>query len=339
MITNEKKIVITGGAGFIGSQIGYELHRQGWQVTIIDNLYSGNIDNLIFNGSTFGDFIAKDIRDPNLEEYFEGANYIIHLAGIAPLPICESEPQFAYDVNTSGTANVLKAAKNVGVNKVIFSSTSAVYECNTEEILKETDPVSPNLIYACTKLSAENICKSFATNYGMNIIIARFFNVYGPHQDFKRKSPPFTSYLAKEVISGRTPVLFNDSSAKRDYVHSSDVIQLLTKMLNNKKHYSAEIYNVGSGNGYSVPDICKLFSEIAETKINVEYKNPESYWNAYDNLFSNSYPLSRKRVRKEVYKNAIADTSKTEAEFNWQAKYTMRKGLESVYKYQKKFDL
>ena len=330
-----KKVVITGGAGFIGSQLGYELYRQGFQVVLLDNLWAGYVDNLVIDGKTFGHFIAKDIRDSFLEKYLEGAEFVIHLAGIAALPVCQSEPQFAYDVNTSGTANVLEASRKVGVKRVLFSSTSAVYESNEEEILKESLTVCPNLVYASTKLAAERICKAYAMNYGMDIIITRFFNVYGPHQDFLRKSPPFTSYIAKELLAKRAPILFNRTSAKRDYVHSADVVQILLKMLHAEKHYSAEIFNVATGIGYSVPEIYEYMKDITKVDIEPFYKDPDSFWNSYDNLFIKPYMLSRGRITKEVYKNAVADVTKTEKEFSWKASYSIQEGLRTVCEYAK----
>ena len=333
MKNDVRKVVITGGAGFIGSQLGYELTHQGWQVVLLDNLWAGYVDNLIVDGKTFGHFIAKDIRVPDLAEYLDGAEFVIHFAGIASLPVCQSEPRFAYDVNTAGTANVLESARKVGVKRVLFSSTSAVYECNNEEIHKESDHVYPNLVYASTKLTAEMICESYAKNYGMDIIIARFFNVYGPHQDFWRKSPPFTSYIARELLAGRSPVLFNRTSAKRDYIHSSDVISILIKMIHAEKHYSAETFNVATGRGYSVPQLYEIMKNIAKVNLEPVYKDPETIWSAYNSLFKEPYPLLTDRVRKEVYKNAIADISKTEKEFSWKAEFSIEDGLRSVYEY------
>lgn len=333
MNSNLRKIVITGGAGFIGSQLGYDLCQQGWQVVLLDNLWAGYLDNLVIKGKIFGHFLAKDIRDSNLAEYFEGAEIVIHLAGISALPVCQANPQLAYDVNTSGTANVLESARKSGVKRVLFASTSAVYECNKDDIQKENEAVSPNLIYASTKLAAERICDSYAKNYGLDIIVMRFFNVYGPHQDFRRKSPPFTSYIARELLAGRAPVLFNNTSAKRDYIHTSDLMRLLMKMINAQKHYSAEVFNVATGKGYSVQALYDIMRNIAKVNIDPVWKDPEEFWNIYDRLFDAPYPLSRERVRMEVYKHSVADITKTENEFAWKAECSIKEGLSSVYQY------
>lgn len=330
---SSRKIVITGGAGFIGSQIAYALHCAGESVVLLDNMSTGKLDNLLINGVFWGDLIVRDIRDADLRSIFEKADVIYHLAGIAALPVCQSNPQHAYDINTAGTANVLEAARLEGVSRVIVSSTSAVYECSAGDVHAEDDPISPNLVYAMTKQAAESTCKAYSANYGLDIIIARFFNVYGPHQDFKRKSPPFTSYIARELASGRSPVLFNESDAKRDYVHSTDVIQLLRQMGEAPGNFHADVFNVGAGKGYSVPELYAIMQRIAGNSTPAVYKDPEAYWNGYPGLFAPPYPLSEDRVRREVFKNAIADIRKTSQAFGWQPRVAIEEGLRSVYAY------
>lgn len=183
--TPAKKVLITGGAGFIGSQLGYALLKQGYEVTLLDNMMFGHLDNLVIEGKLFGNFVCKDIRDDDLAKYFQGVDTVFHLAGVAALPVCQSKPQFAYDVNVSGTGNVLEYARQAGVRRVVFSSTSAVYELTKNDIQAEDEQPTPNLVYSMTKHAAEELCKSYSQNYGVDIIVTRFFNVYGPHQDFK----------------------------------------------------------------------------------------------------------------------------------------------------------
>lgn len=329
---SQRKILITGGAGFIGSQLGYRLHSQDCQVILLDNLMFGHIDNLSIDGQFFGQFVAKDIRDAHLQPLFDGVDTVFHFAGIAALPVCQSQPGLAYDINVAGTANILEYARRAKVRRVIFSSTSAVYEGGGHQLHREDESLSPNLIYAMTKLACEEMCDGFAQNYGMDIIIPRFFNVYGPHQDFKRKSPPFTSYLARELTQGRTPILFNKSDAKRDYVHSEDLIALLLKMLDAEEKFAAERFNVGSGVGYSVPQLCEIMQKVSGRTVCPEYKDPESYWNAYGDLYE-GYSLSRERVKKEVYKDCVADNAKTCRTFGWCPAISVEAGFKTVYEY------
>ena len=325
------KILITGGAGFIGSQLGKHLHRQGHEIVLLDNMRFGHLDNLMLDGAPFGRFLCKDIRDADLAASFDGVDVVYHLAGIAALPVCQQDPREAYDVNVAGVGNVLEAARRTRVGRVVFSSTSAVYEKTKAERFSESDPIRPDLIYACTKAAAEQVCDAFAINYGMDIAIARFFNVYGPHQDVTRTSPPFTSYVARELVMNRAPTLFNNSGAQRDYVHSDDVIDLLVRMGMDEGEIRAERFNVCSGQGHSVPDLYALFQEVSGRTIVADYNDPRSYWDKYPDLFEKGFPLSRERITEEVFKNAIGNPDKARERFGWTAKSDIREGIASVY--------
>jgi nucleoside-diphosphate-sugar epimerase len=325
------KILITGGAGFVGSQLGKHLHREGHEIVLLDNMSFGHIDNLLLDGAPFGQFLCRDIRDPDLVSHFKGVNTVFHLAGIAALPVCQQDPGGAYDVNVAGVGNVLEAARRAGVRRVIFSSTSAVYEKTKAERFSEGDPIQPDLIYACTKAAAEQLCDAFAINYGMDIIVCRFFNVYGPHQDVTRTSPPFTSYVARELVMDRSPNLFNNSGARRDYVHSDDVVELLTRMSLDEGKFEADRFNVCSGSGYSVPELYALFLEVSGKNIPATYNDPHSYWDRYPALFEEGLSLSRDRIAEEVFKNAIGDPDKTRRRFGWEAKTNIRDGIASAY--------
>ena len=325
------KILITGGAGFVGSQLGQHFHRRGAEVVLLDNLSFGHVDNLLLDGRPFGRFICADVRDRDLACHCAGVDTIVHLAGIAALPVCQEDPGTAYEVNTAAVANVLEAARRSGVRRVVFASTSAVYENNRADAFAEDTAISPNLVYASTKAAAESICDSFAQNYGMDIIICRFFNVYGPHQDVLRTSPPFTSYVARELVQGRAPRLFNKSPVQRDYVYVDDVVDLLTRMIEADGHFAADRYNVCSGRGFSVPELYALFQQVSGRAIEPVWDDPERYWNAYPVLFEGDRPLSRERIVKEVYKQAIGDPRKAQQRFGWTARMDIKDGIAAVY--------
>lgn len=327
------KVVITGGAGFIGSELGKRLSGEGHEVVLLDDMSFGHVDNLLIDGKQFGRLVVKDIRSKGLEQVLDGADTVFHLAGIAPLAVCQSDPIRCYDVNVSGVANVLEAARRVGVRRVVFSSTSAVYEKTKSDRLRESDAIAPDLIYASSKAAAERVCDAFALNYGMDVVIARFFNVFGPHQDIERTSPPFTSYVARELALGRTPKLFNSSGARRDYVFSTDLIEALTRMMAAEGRFQADRFNLCSGTGHSVPEIVETFLSVSGRAMQPEYGDPERYWDAYPALFEGEYTLSRARVAEEVFKNAIGDPSKTNERFGWSATTGMQDGIEQVYAY------
>jgi nucleoside-diphosphate-sugar epimerase len=329
-------ILITGGAGFVGSELGKFLIKLNHNVWLLDNLEYGYRDNFEDNINLANSFILADVRETDFRKYLDGIEIIFHFAGISALPECETNPVKALEVNTTSVANVLHACRKSNVRKIIFASTSAVYENNDPEIpFSENIQVHPNLIYATSKYNAEQICKSFAQNYGMDIVICRFFNVFGAHQDYRRKYPPFTSYLVREILAGRKPTVFNTADVKRDYIYIHDLLEYLSRIMNSTKHYCAEIFNLGSGCGFSAIEIVKSIFNIMEIPINYNTGDPNDFWDKYENLFNENYNLSRKRICKEVYKHCIADTKKTVSEFNFSPQINLIDGLKSIIQFQR----
>ncbi len=326
------KILITGGAGFVGSQLGLHLKRVGDEVVLLDNMSAGYEDNILEAGTRFAKLVVKDIRDADLGEEMEDVDTVFHFAGTSSLPMCQANPPVAYDNNVTGLVNVLEWARRTGVRRVIFSSTSAVYENNTSIPFRESDQVAPDLVYASTKWAGEQICKAFAATYSMDIIIARFFNVYGEHQDIHRTMPPFVSYLAKEVFYDRRPVLFNKSDASRDYIYVGDVIDCLVCMARSDMSFRGDIFNLCSGKAYSVKEILALYMQVSGKQIDPVYNDPATYWNKFPILFE-SKPLDRERIAKEVYKNSIGDPKKTKLAFGFEAKMAFVDGLTRIHAY------
>lgn len=228
------RILITGAAGFIGSQLSHALWQQGEDIVMLDNFSYGKEDNLSFSDHDFRDeTIRGDICDRALlfalckEEQFD---YIYHIAAITPLPDCQTDPGRAVEVNVAGTVNVLEAARCFGAKNVIFASTSAIYENCKEFPSKEGSVVPPSLIYSGSKYAAEHFCRSYADVYGMNITILRFANVYGPHIDCLRTQPPVAGYLIRELFYDRVPVLHSTGEQRRDFVYVDDLIDLAMRV-------------------------------------------------------------------------------------------------------------
>ena len=326
------KILITGGAGFIGSQLGLRLVNEGNEVVLLDNMTDGYLDNVLYKGKPFAKLVFKDIRDPSLQIELSNVDTIFHFAGTSSLPKCQSNPTAAYDNNVTGLINVLESARKTKVRRIIFSSTSAVYENNSQTPFKESDQVQPDLVYASSKLAGENICKAYAQTYEMDIIVARFFNVYGEHQDIHRTMPPFVSYLAKETFYGNRPTIFNKSDAVRDYIYVGDVIEGLIRMKNTIGHFNGNSYNLCSGLGYSVKQIIAMYAEISRKSIDPIYKDPMTYWDQFPTLF-NGHPLNRERIAKEVFKNSIGSPTKSKETFNFEAKVNFMDGLKRIHDY------
>ena len=333
------KILITGGAGFIGSQLGYYLNRLGDEVFLLDNMNHGHKDNLEIDGKGFGWFIDDDIRRPTLLSHVSGMDYVIHLAGLSSLPLCQSQPQYAIDVNVAGTANVLEACRLANVKKVIFASTGAIYENNTREqapFSEDETEVNPYLVYPTSKYQAELLCDSFSKCYGMDIIKLRFFNVYGPHQDFKRKQPPFTGYLLKQLMNGEDLNVFSDGEQRRDYVHVIDLAELIGICLGNPSA-SNQTFNVSSGRAYSVNEIANTMMDLFDIKVNINYQDSKIYWDKYPVLHQpKEFNIDKQIVVDEVNKYVLGCTKKTEELLSWKARVSLEQGLKTLVDYARK---
>ncbi len=329
------KILITGGAGFIGSQLGLYLANKKHNVTLLDNLSSGYIYNFAKNKQLLNNFICMDIRDPSLEKVMQGVDVIFHIAGFVSLPGCNDDPSQAYSINVAGTANVLEAARKNNVKKIIFASTAALYE--NEELLPFSESVSPapTLIYAQSKKAAEDLCKSYIDMYGMDITILRFFNVYGPHMDYR---PPsyLISYLIGCLLKKESPILHSNGKQARDFVYVTDVARLCEITILHPKSKN-EIFNVGSGTQITVQEIFDLIAHfLGESGVKPVYRDPKLIWEKFPNQFKGKYPMDPKFLRKEVNKITLADISKAKKILNWKSKVSFKQGLLKTINYTKR---
>jgi nucleoside-diphosphate-sugar epimerase len=331
-----EKVLVTGGAGFIGSQLGHALHLAGHQVTLVDNMSDGQEDNLMIGGKRFGEFVLLDVRDPRIAKVMAGHDVVFHFAGTSSLPKCQADPGAAYDNNVTATVQLLELARRQGARRFIFSSTSAVYENTKHTPFSEEATLSPDLVYASTKLAAERACLGISATTGLDIAVMRFFNVYGEHQDIHRTNPPFLSYLSREVAHGRRPQLFNNTNAARDYVYVSDVIDMLQRVMASDTPQRGDVYNVCSGVGYSVPDLVDLFARVTGCDVEPDYREPTQFWDKFPAIFEGAYPLSRERIKDEVWKHSIGDPAKAEASFGFRARTSLENGLERIWTYAQK---
>lgn len=320
------KVVITGAAGFIGSQLGLHLHRAGYDVHLLDNLRYGYRENLTVEGAEFGTFHEMDIRDPSLADAFDGADTVFHLAAISALPVCQSEPFEAISTNVAGTANVLEVARRCDVRRVVVASTSAVYENNKHFPCREDDAISPTLLYSVSKQQTEQLCRSFWLDYGLGVVVTRYYNVYGPQQDIRRKSPAFVGYVVRELLAGRAPVLHSNGEQRRDYVYVDDVNALNIACMD---HPAApgETFNVASGRSWSVAEMYTLMAELLDSSVEPTYRSADLFWDKYPGLFTGPKPLRPEKLAAEVDKFSLGSTFHAEAVLGWRARTTLADGL------------
>jgi UDP-glucose 4-epimerase len=325
------KILITGGAGFIGSHLGKYLVAKKHQVYLLDNLSYGFIDNFTDNKELVENFICMDIRDPKLEGVMQGIDIVFHLAGMASLPVCNDNPNEAYQVNVAGTANVLEMARRAEVKRVIFASTAAVYDCEPTAFPESTD-VKPSLVYAQSKKAAEDVCQAFREMYGMDITIFRFFNVYGPNMVFR---PPsyLISYVIGCLLKKQVPVLHSNGKQARDFVYVTDLIRLCEIVMDHPKAKN-EVFNVATGKTISVQGIFDIIAKLLkEKKIKPTYRDPKLVWEKFPRQFGGKYPLNPKFLDQEVNRHTIASIEKTQKLLNWKPKVSIEEGLAKTVTY------
>ena len=302
------KVLITGAAGFIGSQLAHRLWKNGDELVLIDNFSFGHEDNLTFDDHDFRKEVIKmDIRDKDgIKSLMEkgDVDYIYNIAGIAPLPDCQLNPTEAIDVNLNGFVNLLENGRRYGVKKVIQASTNAMYENETEFPTREESFKVPTLIYPNTKYCAERFAQSFCDTYGMNVTCLRFANVYGPHVDCLRKQPPFVAYMVRELYYGRTPVFHSNGEQRRDYIYVDDLIDLAIAVRESK---GFDAVNVSSNTNYSVNEMYKLAEDIMGKHIKAEYADDAHYWERYPELYEGKYPIKKEILNHEINKYSLCD--------------------------------
>lgn len=329
-----KNILITGGAGFVGSRLAYRLIKEGDHIILLDNMSYGRDDNLVFEDvDLHKNLIVGDIRDKKLVCSILKDNnieYVFHFAGIAPLPDCQSNPAEAVDVNVSGTVNVLECSRLLGVKKIVFASSNAIYENVDEFPTKEDFKSLPTLIYPNTKYAAERFCESFCKTYGMSITCLRFANVYGPHIDCLRKQPPFVGYMIRELFFNRSPIFYSDGNQRRDYIFVDDLVDLAVMVLSKENGF--ETINVSSKQNYSVKELYQITCTIMKKSIAARYAPSISYWSKYPSLYGGSYSIKESILNHEVNKLSLCDNSKAKSLYNWEPKTNIVDGLSQVVK-------
>lgn len=327
--------LITGGAGFIGSQLAYRLHKMGHKITLLDDMSYGHFDNLRFDDGDLMQFLEiGNVRDAKTVSRIlseKSIDVIFHIAGIAPLPDCQSDPCKAVDVNVNGTVNVLECARRAKIRKVVFASTNAMYENAEVYPTKESDLNFPTLIYPNTKYCAERFAQSFCDTYGMSVTCVRFANVYGPHIDCLRKQPPFVAYMIREMFYDRVPEFYSTGDQKRDYVYVDDLVRLLIEA--SKKLNGFDTVNCCSMKNYSVREMHEIAKKIMSKSIDAHYNESSDYWLKYPELYEDGLPISKKILEHEVNKTTLCDNSHAFNEYGWKPEIDIEEGLRRMAAY------
>lgn len=248
------KSLVTGGAGFIGSNLVEYLQKQGHQVSIIDN-ESANNDNFYWAEGNVGAHVA-DITDyGSIRPLFEGVDYVFHLAAESRLQPAIENPINAVTKNCVGTTTVLQCAREANVQRFVYSSTSSGYGNNPYPNV-ESQPDDCLNPYSASKVAGEKFCKMYNDLYGLETVVLRYFNVFGNRSPSRGQYAPVISIFQRQKEAGESLTIVGDGSQRRDFVHVEDVARAnyLAAILPIKEH-GGEVFNVGSGKCYSIQSI------------------------------------------------------------------------------------
>lgn len=257
-----KKIMITGGAGFIGSHVVEYYLQNDYTVSVIDNLSTGRLENLTEFENRI-DFTEADISLPgSWQTKFENIDYVIHLAALADIVPSIQNPEKYYQSNVSGTLNVLQSAKIFGVEKFVYAASSSCYGIPKSFPTPETSEISPQYPYALTKRLGEELVMHWGTIYNLPVISLRFFNVYGPRSRTSGTYGAVFGVFLAQKLAQKPFTVVGDGNQTRDFTHVSDVVNAIVTAAHSD--LSQKIFNVGSGKTISVNRIAELLKGPVE---------------------------------------------------------------------------
>ncbi|NBS76148.1 MAG: SDR family oxidoreductase [Betaproteobacteria bacterium] len=296
------KCLVTGGAGFIGSHLVDQLLDAGHDVCVVDNLSSGRLKNLeLALQHPNCAFVQADIVDRNaIEPLFENIDWVFHLAGVADIVPSIENPELYFNVNVSGTMNVLQSAKNANIKKLIYAASSSSYGIPDIYPTPETSPINAQYPYALTKYMGEELVMHWSKVFGLSAISLRLFNVYGTRSRTSGAYGAVFGVFLAQKIKGHPLTVVGDGSQSRDFTYVTDVASAFIAAASSNA--SGEVFNVGSGNHYSVNSLVEL-------------------------LDSEVVYIPKRPGEPDC---TFADVSKIQSSFGWTAKVDLQAGVSNM---------
>ena len=305
------RVLVTGGAGFIGSHLVDALIAGGHSVTVLDNFSNGKKENIKLHAND-RDFkiIRGDIKDiAALKKALRGADAVAHLAAMISVPLSVKNPKLAHEVNVEGTLSVLKASHDAGVKRLVHASSCAVYGEASKLPIKEDAPPKPLSPYAMSKLDAEESCRAFYETGGFPAISLRYFNVYGPRQSGGDYAGVMLKFMGR-LQNNQPPVIYGDGSQTRDFVYVGDVVDA-TMLALERPDIGGEVINVGTMKRTSIDDLCGMFMKLSgKTDLKPIYEP----------------------ARTGDIKHSQADISKAKRLLGFKPKVSIERGVEMLWK-------
>jgi UDP-glucose 4-epimerase len=308
LLADFSNVLVTGGAGFIGSHLVDKLLDLGFNVKVIDNLFSGDEQNLVqHQGNSSFEFVKGDIRDFDLvKSVVKGVDAVFHEAALVSVTQSIEDPVLSNEINVNGSLNLLKASFDCGVKRFVCASSCAVYgESDILPVCEDffLDPLSP---YAVDKLALENYAKIFFNVYGLETVCLRYFNVYGPRQ----KGGPYSGVISvfiNNLLEGKSVTIFGNGQQTRDFVNIQDVVNANLVALS-KGGIAGQVFNVSSGKAYSINEVFSILQKITGNENEPEYSKPR-----VGDIF-----------------HSFADLSKAKRYLGYQPKVGLKQGLEEL---------
>src|SRR3972149_11635878 len=302
------RILITGGAGFIGSHLCDKYTKENHTVLCLDNFMSGDLTNVrhLLHYRNFK-LIKGDLRDFDLvEKVMRDVEVVFHLAAQIHVDRSYVEPVLTYEVNVMGTQNILEAARLHDAKKVIYASSSEVYGSAQCVPIDEKHPLDAPHPYGASKIAADRMCHAYIQTYGMNISIPRFFNIFGP----KQRDIGYGGVIGlftRRVLNNTPPIIYGDGQQTRDYTYVEDAVRAFDLVLKHASRLGP--INIGTGKEVSIMDLAETIIDLCGKKGEIKPVNVEA--------------------RIGEVKQLIADARKAKKDMGWEPKYSLKEGLKA----------
>ena len=314
MTVVSQKVLVTGGAGFIGSHLVPYLLEKGYSVVVLDNLSNGKLENLnaVLDHPKFS-FQQGDIRDKSLpNDVFDGIDFIIHLAALIDISASVVDPTKNHEINVNGTFNMLQAALKNKVKRFVFASSTAVYGDVETLPVKENIAIHPISPYAASKAAGEAYCSAFGNCFGLKTVALRFFNIYGLRSGNSPYSGVITKFIQK-IIDGQSLTIDGDGEQTRDFIHVNDIVRAIVLALEHEG-LNGEVFNVCTGLPTSV-------NQLADALKIVTGKN---------------FDVKHGPARLGDIRSSYGDSTKAEEKLGFKANIDLKQGLQILFEQSKK---
>jgi len=302
------RVLVTGGAGFIGSHTVDKLIAQGAKVVVVDNLSTGKEENL----NPAAEFVKLDVNSEQMSQVFAGfgPDYVIHLAAQVSVARSTNNPILDSETNIVGSVNIIEKCRLFGVKKIVYASSAAVYGNPDEIVISETTPVAPTSFYGVSKLTPESYLRVFNNLYGLNYTILRYANIYGPRQDALGEGGVI-SIFATRILAGQSPTIFGDGEQTRDFVYVGDVANANVRALTGGDQM---VLNVGTETRTSVNQLVAIMKEVTGSGLSPQYAE----------------------VRPGDVRHSCLDNRRIVKNLNWRPRVSLEAGLANTLEFYRK---